>query len=392
MGPQASDLTISLIRDDVWFRLQGRLGLIPERGLGLVRRALFFALLTWLPIVVWAFSTGRVLPGIASEPLIQHFSIHVRFLLAVPLFVFGEGAIHGMTTRLIPYFVSSGLIQDGQREAFRDILRGMVRLRNSTLPWVVIVSLLIAWFILQPPSQMQHELVWANTGEPSGFNLGFGGWWLDYVAQPIFFALLLSWLWRLLLLFLLLKRIAGLDLQLVPTHPDRAGGLGFLEKLPQAFGLFAFAVSSVVASRLAHGVLYHGVHVVSLKAEVGLCLLLLIMLCLAPLTVFIPTLVVAKKQALLDYGTLVGQHGRFVHRRWIVGEPLETPPLLMAPEIGPVADAVTLYESVANMRPAPIGKAAVVAIALPAAIPLLALLAIEIPIRELLIKLMSTLA
>jgi hypothetical protein len=44
-----------------------------------------------------------------------------------------------------------------------------------------------------------------------------------------------TWLWRLTLLVILLKRIAGLDLALVPTHADRAGGLGFLEKLPTAF-------------------------------------------------------------------------------------------------------------------------------------------------------------
>jgi hypothetical protein len=59
--------------------------------------------------------------------------------------------------------------------------------------------------------------------------VGFGGWWLVYVARPIFIALLAVWLWRLILLFLLLKRIAALDLAIVPTHPDRSGGLGFTE-------------------------------------------------------------------------------------------------------------------------------------------------------------------
>ena len=75
-----------------------------------------------------------------------------------------------------------------------------------------------------------------------------------------------------------------------------------------------------------------------------------------------------------------------------MGEPLDAPPLLEAPEIGPVADAVALYEAVANMRPVPIGKSAVLAVALPAAIPLLALFAIEVPIKELLMKILGTLA
>ena len=116
------------------------------------------------------------------------------------------------------------------------------------------------------------------------------------------------------------------------------------------------------------------------------------MLCLTPLIVFIPKLVTAKRQALLDYGALVGEHGRLVHRRWILGESLEDPSLLEAQEIGPVADAVSLYEAVANMRAAPIGKTAILAVALPALIPMLVLFAIEIPIKELLLKILGSLA
>jgi hypothetical protein len=40
--------------------------------------------------------------------------------------------------------------------------------------------------------------------------------------------------------------------------------------------------------------------------------------------------------------------------------------LLHAPEIGPVADTVSLFEAVEKMRPFPIGKCALLAIAVPA--------------------------
>ncbi len=228
--------------------------------------------------------------------------------------------------------------------------------------------------------------------DPSApFDLGFGAWWLIYVARPIFIVLLALWLWRLILLFLLLKRIAALDLAIVPTHPDRSGGLGFIEKLPAAFSLFAFAVSAVLASRLAHDVVYHGVHVQSLNLLVGVFLVLLVMLCLAPLTVFIPKLAAAKRRALLEYGALVGAHGRLVRRRWILGESVDEHPLLQAPEIGPVADTLSLYDAVTKMRAAPIGKTALLIIALPAALPMLALFAIEVPIKDLLQKIVGIL-
>jgi hypothetical protein len=392
MNTHESELGISLVRDDLFFRLQRRIGLIPAEGLGVARRAMFFALLAWLPIAAWAVFAGRALPGTVGEPLLQHFGIHVRFLVAVPLLIFGEGMAHGLTTRLIPYFHTSGLVREGQREAFREILRGMVRLRDSTLPWIMIAAIVATWLVFEPPHQEDHELAWANVGEPARFDLGFGGWWLAYVARPIFIALICAWLWRLVLLFLLLKRIAALDLEIVPTHPDRAGGLGFLEKLPRAFSLFAFAVSAVVASRLAHEVIYHGVLVQSLQSVVGVFLIILVLLCLVPLMVFVPTLAGAKRRALLEYGALVGEHGRLVRRRWILRESAEDSPLLEAPEIGPVADTVGLYEAVAKMRTAPIGKAALLAVALPAAIPLLALFSIQIPIKDLLLKILETLA
>lgn len=75
-----SGFAISLLRDDIIFRFQRRLGLIPEAGLGIFSRAIFFALLTWLPIEIWALSNGRAVQGLVDEPLLSHFGIHARFL------------------------------------------------------------------------------------------------------------------------------------------------------------------------------------------------------------------------------------------------------------------------------------------------------------------------
>jgi hypothetical protein len=253
------------------------------------------------------------------------------------------------------------------------------------------VAVIATWMAFGPSPASDHELVWAAEGPSASLQLGFGGWWLAFVARPLFVALLAAWLWRLVLAFLLLKRIAALDLALVPTHPDRAAGLGFLEKLPSAFSLFAFAASAVLASRLAHDVVYHGVHVLSLKALIVVFVVMVTALCLAPLLVFIPKLVAAKRRAILQYGALIGEHGRLVHRRWIQRETVAESPLLDAPELGPVADTLTLYEAVTKMRTAPVGKTALFAVALPAAIPMVALFAIEVPIKDMLLKILASL-
>ena len=88
---------VSLFRDDLPFRAQRAIGLIPASGLGVGRRALLLALVTYVPIAVWAALTDRAVvsslhPG---EALLQHFGVTVRCLVAIPLLVIAEGVAHG---------------------------------------------------------------------------------------------------------------------------------------------------------------------------------------------------------------------------------------------------------------------------------------------------------
>ena len=378
--------------DDLALRLQRQVGLVPARGLGVVRRAVFFTLLTWLPLVAWALYRGRILPGGVDEPLVMHFGVHVRFLLAVPALILGEAMAQRVSTTLIPYFLTSGVVPPAERGAFVRVVASVARLRDQVLPWVLIVVVVAAWTILQPVaagSDAGHEAKWASSAEGGG--LGFGGWWFLYVSRPIFSVLLISWLWRLALVFVLLKRIAGLDLSIVPTHPDGAGGLGFLKDMPKAFSLLAFATSAVVASRLAHDVLYHGVSLLSLKVVLGGFVVLVVVICIAPLLALARPLAAAKRRALLEYGALVGKHGRLVRQRWILGETPSDDAVLQAPEIGPVADTLALYEAVSRMRPVPFGKSTLLGIAVPTLIPILVLISTQVPIKEVLKKIVGAL-
>ena len=67
-------------------------------------------------------------------------------------------------------------------------------------------------------------------------------------------------------------------------------------------------------------------------------------------------------------------------------------PLLEAPELGAAVDVYSLYDAVAGMRPVPLGKRAIVAAALPALVPMIALAALQVPIKTVLLKILTTLA
>ena len=70
--------------------------------------------------------------------------------------------------------------------------------------------------------------------------------------------------------------------------------------------------------------------------------------------------------------------------RWIGGQAVADDALLDAPEIGPVADTGPIYDSVASMQILLIGKATVVPLLAAAVVPLVPVLAIEIPITTIL--------
>ncbi len=378
----------SLVRGDVLYRLQRAIGLIPENGLGLVRRALFWSMLGWLPVALWALYINRALPGALNEPLLSHFGVHARLLVAVPLLIFAEGPASALIARLLRHFVESGIVPPTQRTAFDDALRRVARLRDATLPWIAIVAIVFAVLLFADTVFQPHEIDWDREAVP-GRGPGFGGLWYLYVGRSIYFTLLFGWLWRIVLLVVLMRRVARLELALVPTHPDRAAGLGFLERLPGVFAPLALAVGAVLASRWAHDAVYHGLTLTSLRVEMITFVVLCAVIFALPLLAFRKPLKSLKKQSLLDYGALVGEHGRLVHKRWIEGHEVGRPPVLEAPELGPVADTAALYAAVRSMKSVPLGKGSVLTVALAAALPIIAVLALQLPVKALLLTLLK---
>ena len=89
---------------------------------------------------------------------------------------------------------------------------------------------------------------------------------------------------------------------------------------------------------------------------------------------------------MLEYAALVAAHGRAVRTRWIERKTPADTALLAAPEIGPVADTLALYEAVANMRTLPVGRRAISAVLVPAVLPMLVVVALQVPIGKLVVK------
>lgn len=385
---QAIDSAFSPVENEAPLRWLRRLHLAPRQGLGAGRRALGLALLTWLPIAVWALATGRVGSlDDSGESLLRHYGVHVRCLLVIPLLILAEPMLH-RAARGIALRLADTASTPEARAAFDAAGQAVVRLRDATLPWVLLLGAAIGWSLADDPRLHGDAMAWALDAEG---RLGFGGAWFAYVVRPVFVALLLAWAWRIVLLSLWMGRVGRIGLTLVPTHPDRAGGVAIVEKLPGAFALVSMALSAMLASRWAHEILHHGASIAAYRHAVIVFVAVWSLLLLLPLLAFAPALSRTRKQALQAYSALVGRQGALVHRRWIEGREVADEPILDAPEIGPVADAAAMYEAVVKMRRVPIGKVSVIGILLPLALPLLVVAALQVPLKDLLLKLAKAL-
>ncbi|AJP56403.1 hypothetical protein UC34_04120 [Pandoraea vervacti] len=387
----AQRVDLSLVQGDPGFQLQRRLRLIPDTGMGAIRRALIFAAISWLPLAIWAFVTGRAFHhGNPDDTLVAHFGIHARCLIAIPLMVVAEGVAQKLLPPLFRYFVDSGIVTPETLPDFRARLASVARLRDRTLPWVVMFAATMAWSTFGAMVERAEEMAWLSPGDDIG-SITFGGWWFILVIRPLFTVLLLAWLWRACLLFVLLWRLGKMPLALVPSHPDRVGGLSFVERMAFVFSPVAFAVSAVVAASFAHEVVYHGVSALQMKTLLVASAALISLLFLIPLLPLAMPLGALKRRAIFEYGSLVAHHDRLVHQRWILHREIGKPEILDAPELGPVADIHAIYEAVRRMRSMPLSKLCVVAIVVPAAVPMLYVAAMQLPLSAVLGKVVKAL-
>ena len=312
--------------------------------------------------------------------MLRHYGIHSRFLIALPVLVFGEKSARSMLERILPRFLSMGLVTRDKEPAFRQVIVEMIRLRDSTLPWVAIGGAILMAALVPSTGHNLAELAWARDQHGT---LGFGGWWFLCVSRPLYQIFLFGWVWRGVLLFLLFRKIAKLRLELEPAHPDHLGGLAFVTQVPRLFAPMAFSMSVVMSSKWAHEIAWHGAHISHFKMEAAALGALLLLISHAPLLVFLSTLKKTKRRALAEYGTLIARHARLVRKVWIKGEPVEDRSLLEAPELGPTCDINSIYESVTSMRRTPFGKSSALPVLMAAALPMLIVSAMEIPVAEL---------
>jgi len=383
----------SLVLGGPLFQLLCRAHLADDALMMLRQRVIAISLCAWLPLLVLATLEGRLLAGTASVPFLFDVEVHIRYLVALPLLIIAELVVHRRMRPLVQQFLDRNLIPESALTRYEAAITSVYRLRNSVLAEVLLIALVYGVGILIVWRQYValDTTTWYATPSAEGSKLSLAGTWYGYVSLPIFQFLLCRWWFRLLIWARFLWQVSRIELSLVPTHPDRVGGLGFLANTAYVLAVLAVAHGALVAAQLANRIFFLGAALTQFKAEIAAIVIFLLCAVFGPLLVFAPQLAEAKRKGLREYGALAERYVREFDGKWLRGGAPAEEPFVGSGDIQSLADLANSYEVVRSMRIAPITRDAVLLLVAATLAPFVPLLLTMMPLEELLTTLLGIL-
>ena len=384
----------SLVLGGPLFQLLRRTGLAGG-ALQLVRRRLFVILgLTWLPLLVLSVLEGQVSGGRAAVPFMRDVEVHVRFLFTLPLLIVAELVVHQRMRLVLRQFLDRELIPEGALPRFDAAVASAFRLRNSVLAELLLIAVvyvlgvLIVW---RHYVALSSTATWYATPGAEGLTLSLTGKWYAYVSLPFFQFLLMRWYYRIFVWARFLWQVSRIELSLMPAHPDRVGGLGFLASVAHAFTPLAVAHGGMLAGFIAGRIFYLGATLPDFKVEIVVVILFVLALVFGPFLVFAPQLASTKRTGLREYGTLAERYAREFDTKWLRGGAPADEPLVGSGDIQSLADLANSFDVVKTMRMTPITRDALLRMVAATLVPVVPLLLTMMSSEELFKKLLGIL-
>jgi hypothetical protein len=356
------------------------------------RRVLVISLFTWLPLLVLSVLTGDATGGVSKVPFFYDVDAHVRFLVALPLLLVAELVVHQRIRLVIRQFVERGIVSQQARPEFEAIINSAMRLRNSMVIEILLIVLVLTVGHYLWSSQMTLEsATWYAAVVDGLHRFTPAGYWYGYVSIPVFQFLLLRWYFRIFIWARFLWQVSRTDLHLVPTHPDRAAGLGFLGESAAAFMPLLLSQGALLAGNVANHIFYAGETLLDFKPEIVAVAVFFLLLVLGPLCVFAPRLAQVKRQGLLEYGALASRYVEGFDQKWLRGGAPPDEQLVGTGDIQSLNDLAGSFEIVKSMRPFPFGKTVVLQTAIAGLAPVLPLALTMISLEEIVKRLLGIL-
>ena len=357
----------------------------------LYRRILAITLFAWLPLLLLSLLGSHLLGGAPKLLFLHDIEAQVRLLVALPILIGAELVVHLRIRLVVKAFLTRHIIVHQDMPRFVAAVDSAMRLRNSVPVELALLLLVFTagqwlWRSQIPPG----TATWYAISQGGQVHLTLAGYWYAFLSIPIFQFILLRWYLRFVIWFRFLWQVSRLNLRLIPTHPDRAGGLAFLGKSAYAFSPILFAQGALLSGVIASRVLYAGEALRSFNVEAITLIVFYLVVVLGPLTMFTPQLARAKRKGLDDYGLLAIRYVKGFEEKWVEQKGTDDG-LLGTGDIQSLADLGNSYEIVREMRPLPFDLQDVARLALATAAPLLPLALLVFSLDELILRIVKIL-
>ncbi|HWN17476.1 MAG TPA: hypothetical protein VNO19_01060 [Gemmatimonadales bacterium] len=368
-----------------YIRVQATIGLINSDALRVGRRALLVGAIAWLPLLLLSAIEGLALRQDPRESMLLDIAAHARYLIGLPLLVIAEAVCLPGLASIARHFGDMGLIPQANRARYVHLVESTRRLLAS--PWTDISILLLAYAAtlgLAPRLYPESVSTWVAPLSGAGHQLSLAGWWRALVSQPLYLMFLIGWLWRVVLWARFLRAMSRLDLQLIPAHPDLAGGLGFVGTSIRAFLLLALALSVPVAGTVAQGILFGGRSLPDFTYVIAGIVIVEMVLFIGPLFLLGPALLRARTRGIFQYGSLAEAVGQQFERRWLKSGSGVTAEALSAPDFSATTDLYSIAANAHGMGLIPLKIVQVVPLVIAVLLPFVPVVLVALPLEEIL--------
>jgi len=349
------------------------------------RRAAILALVAWLPLVlVTALQRGAGSLDSWLTPLLD-VRIIARYLVALPTLVIAEPVYIARLSGIAMHFQRAGFVRRADTVRFSRILT-----RSRTLlqhHFVEVVILLVAVGLsarLLSPGTTPGAARWQLQRITENPRLSVDAhWWLALVSQPLFLIFLARWLWRALVWSRTLRCVAHLDLNLVPAHPDRAGGLLFVAQSIAALAPLGFALGCALVGALAGSTSPEPFSTMTLAGALGTLLVVMIVIGVGPLCWLAAPMRTAQLRGIVEYGELAARVGRRFEARWLRERRFVTSDALSAQDFSATVDLYSVVGAVYTVRIIPVKARSLFKLVLATLIPFFPLVVTMVPTKDL---------
>ena len=347
------------------------------------RRMTVISGVIWLPLLLFCLTEGTLLGGI-PVPFIADVETHVRFLFVVPLMIGAELIVHRRIRGIVAQFIERRLVPEAATERFRAAIQSAIRLRNSIPAELVMIAIIYPLgYYLRGDVLALESSTWFAQIENGEATMTLAGHWFMWVSNPFTQFLFLRWYYRLFIWGHFLWQVSRIELALIPLHPDRNGGLGFLGGSAYALSPLVTAHGAALAGFIANSIFHSGTSLPDFKLEILILVVFLLVIVLLPLCVFAPQILAARRQGQREFGKLAVEYTREFDRRWLRSPDRDGEKLLGAADIQSLADLGNAFSVIKEMRGLPFGRDTFIQLILAALVPFAPLLLTMMPVEAL---------